>query len=95
MQVREHLFYRQKDARTVLAGHTVYISPYPQHDRCHVADGRPGPATVGGNHDDAAENPALLIIADQFRISMTMTMEVVRLSRTADMKKVIVAMTKQ
>lgn len=42
------------------------ISPYPQHDRCHVADGRPSPAAVGGNHDDAAENPALLIIADQF-----------------------------
>ena len=24
------------------------------------------PAAEGGNHDDAAENPALLIIADQF-----------------------------
>ena len=42
------------------------VAAHPEHDRRHVADGRPGPAAVGGNHDDAAENPALLIIADQF-----------------------------
>lgn len=42
------------------------VSSNPQHDRRHVADGRPSSSAIGGDHDDTAENPTFLIVADQF-----------------------------
>ena len=38
-------------------------SPYPQHDRCHVAYGREAAAHAGRHYDGAGVDDALVVIA--------------------------------
>ena len=59
---RDDYRYDARHEKRSHQGRRSDVAAHPEHDRRHVADGRPCAAAVGRDDDQAGENPALLLI---------------------------------